>query len=475
MRGSAYSPAGPTPPLYSGGVLFRTTALLLTLTSVLPAQAATTEIDWSGHYRARGMLFNSLSLSADHEQSEGLSQWADHRLRLQPRFIMSDRVSLHTQIDALDLTPWGSTPEAWVDPTSGAAAPLALDQTLVAPTTDEGAATPAGVEITRAWGEIYGGVGKLSFGRMPLEWGSGILLNAGNDVDDEYGDTADRVQFTTRVGMIYLQAAYDWAYEGYLNDSDDMHNFTGALLYRTETVGIGLHNQVRMQPSEDFTAYIGDFWLRAQLGPATLEAEIAGMFGGGDLDEDTNDIQFGAVGAMLNLDVQTTTFAFGLETGVATGDADPDDDHIKTFAFDRDHNVGLLMFEEPLPTLASKVQNVTTEGRELDAVRTGEGVRNAIYLRPSIGLPILDNLWGEVSLLAAQAAKLSEEESADGKGYGYEIDATFDYTPFEHFWLRGQAGVLLPGKYYSAYEDEEFGGGFEDPAYAVRVTATVEF
>jgi hypothetical protein len=143
--------------------------------------------------------------------------------------------------------------------------------------------------------------------------------------------------------------------------------------------------------------------------------------------------------------------------------------------FDRDHNVGLLMFEEPLPTLASKVQNETTQGRELDAVRTGEGVQNALYIKPSIGLPIVDNLWGEVSLLAAQAAKLSEEETADGKGYGYEIDATLDYTPFDHFWLRGQAGVLLPGKYFSAYEDDDFGSGFEDPAYAVRVTAAVEF
>jgi hypothetical protein len=455
--------------------LFRPLALVLPLAAALPAQAAPTQIDWNGHYRARGLAFHSLSLSNDHDQSEGTSQWADHQLRLQPRFILSDRVSLRTQIDALSGVPWGDDAEGWTDPTTGESVPLALDQTVVAPTTDDGAATPAGVTITRAWGEVYTEIGRLSFGRMPLEWGSGILLNAGLEIDSEYGDTADRVQFTTRAGPFYVKTAYDWSYEGYLNDADDMHNLTAALLYRTESVGAGFHNQLRFQPSEDFTAYIGDIWLYAELGPATLEAEIVGVFGGGNLDEDTNDVSFSAFGAMASLDIQTQSLSFGLEAGFASGDADPDDDTIKTFSFDRDHNVGLLLFEEPLPTLAAKVQNETTQGREYDAVRTGEGVKNALYLRPSVGMLVLDNLWGELSLLAAQAAKLPDDEAEEGKGYGIELGAALDYTPFEHFAVRGQAGVLFPGKIFSAYEHDEFGGGYEDPAYAGRLTATVAF
>ncbi|MFH1464289.1 MAG: hypothetical protein ABIO70_07870 [Pseudomonadota bacterium] len=446
---------------------------LVALILAIPGARAA-ELEWAGHYRARGLLYDSLSLSDTNPQAEGTSNLLDHRLRLEPRFHITERVGIFAQLDALSLVPWGEQPEAWQDPVTGDTTYLAYDQTLVAPTSTDGGAAPASVAITRAWGEVYTDIGQVRFGRVPLHWGAGIWENAGLGADDEYGDTADRVQFTSRIGLIYLMAAYDVNYEGYLNVPDDMQSANLAVSYQTESLGLGFHNQYRWQPSQDLSLYTGDLWLKAELGPAEIEAEAVGVFGSGNLGGGINDVRIASVGAMLRGEATFDKLVVGAELGLATGDGDPTDSTIKTFTFDRDHNVSLLMFEEPLPTLEATTANENNGGRDYDAVRTGEGIRNALYLRPQVGYRFLPTLRADLAVFGAQAAKLPEAQS-DDKGYGWEIDATVTYAPYEHFQLRGMAGVMFPGRYYSSYEDTELGGGFDKPAIGGLLQGTVSF
>jgi len=448
-------------------------SLALSMLLISP-EAEAAQLEWAGHYRARGLIFDSLSLSDTHDQAEGTSNLFDHRIRLQPRWIISERVALHAQIDALDLVPWGSEPEAWEDPVTGDETYTAYDQTMVAPTTEDGGATPAGIALSRAWGEVYTGIGRLRFGRVPLHWGTGIWLNDGLSPEAEFGDTADRLQFTGRVGLLYLMGALDMNYEGYLNAPDDMKSLNLALAYRSETIGVGFYNQYRYQASESFGAYTGDIWLHAALGPVTLDSEVVGVFGGGNLGNGVNDIRIGALGAMLRGDVEMEKLLFGLEGGLATGDADPDDEVIKTFSFDRDHNLGLMLFEEAMPTLAATTANEDNQGRDFDAVLTGEGVRNALYVRPRVGYRFIPELKAELAAFGAQAAKLPEDQS-DQKGYGWEIDLSMTYEPYEHFSVMGAVGVFLPGKYYTSFDDEELGTGFDRRCLGGMLVGTVAF
>jgi len=441
---------------------------------VATPSASAAQLEWAGHYRARGLLYDSLSLSDTNDQAEGTSNLLDHRLRLQPRFHITERVGLYAQFDALNLVPWGEQVEGWEDPVTGDTTYVAYDQTLVAPTTTTGASTPAGIAVTRAWGEVYTDIGRFRFGRVPLHWGAGIWQNDGFAPDAEYGDTADRIQFTSRVGMLYLMGAWDVNYEGYLNAPDDMQSLNLAFAYQTESLGLGFHNQYRWQPSEDLTLYTGDIWAKAEMGAVEIETEVVGVFGAGNLGGGANDLRIAAVGAMLRGDAQLDKIIVGVEGGLATGDADPDDSNIKTFTFDRDHNLTLMMFEEPLPTLEATTANETNGGRDYDAVLTGEGIRNALYVRPHVGYRILPELTVDLAVFGAQAAKVPEADS-DNKGYGWEFDASVIYEPYEHFMLRGMVGVMLPGKYYSTYEDDELGGGFDKPAMGGMLTGTVQF
>jgi hypothetical protein len=441
---------------------------------LVPGGLHAAELDWNGYYRARGLIYDSLSLSETNALSEGTSNLIDHRLQLEPRFILSERVGLFAQIDGLNLVPWGDNPERWLDPVTGEETWLAYDQTQLSPRSTNNESLASSIAVTRAWGEVYTGVGRLRFGRVPLHWGTGIFLNDGRSPGAEFGDTADRVQFTARLGPVHLMGAWDVQYEGYLNVPDDMQSLNAAVAWQTESAGVGFYNSYRYQPSMSFNAWTGDLWFFTDMGPARVDGEVVAVLGGGNLEGGQNDISIRAMGAMLRGEYRGDHPQFGIEAGLATGDANPNDATIKTFTFDRDHNVSLLLFEEPMPQLEAASANETNGGRNLDAVRTGEGIRNALYLRPHVGWRF-DDVWSvDLAVLLAQAARLPEELSAN-KGYGVETDLTTAFRPYQHFSVEGGLGLFLPGKYFKSYEHTELGGGFNRYVLGGRLMGTVAF
>ena len=453
-------------------LLFSSAVLALAL---LPRGATAAELVWDGYYRSRARFFDSLSLSNTNTYAEGASAWWDHRLRLQPGFLISSNVGIHVQIDGLLGVPWGDE-VATEDPLTGDALPVAWSQEVGPPTTDEGGTTSQNLRLTRAWGEVSSSIGTFRFGRLPVHWGSGMVWNAGNDPDDEYGDTADRLQITSRVGPVYVFGAYELPFEGFVSEHDDVSALVAGVLYQSEVASLGTYNVYRWSKYDDskYGAYIGDIWGRAELGPAVIETEVAAVLGGGDLDTGANDIRVASFGAQLSADLTSDKLIFGLGAGFAGGDGDSSDSRIRSFSFDKDFNVALILFEEPLPTLQSTVLNDSNGGRNYDAARTWDGVSNALYIRPHGGYQLRDDLVADVSLIAAQAAKVDADQST-AKGYGLEIDAGLQYTPFEHLSVQAAGGVFMPGKYFSEYEDESYGSGFDRTVFAGRLMGTVSF
>ena len=146
---------------------------------------------------------------------------ANMRLRLEPTLNVSEHVRVRAQVDVLDNRVLGSgTSSLFDDPSSpypvpfyGSSRALTQDD----PTEDRPAITPK-----RAWAEVQTPVGLLSFGRMPSHWGLGVLTNAGGGIDDDYGDSMDRIQFalppvTTPIGRLAFVPIMDFDAEGVLN------------------------------------------------------------------------------------------------------------------------------------------------------------------------------------------------------------------------------------------------------------------
>lgn len=155
---------------------------------------------------------------------------ANMRLRLEPTLHVTDTIRVHAQIDALDNLVMGSTPDSygWDNPY----APINIYTRTQTPPTAGINSFRDSIVVKRAWGQIRFGWGlDLRFGRMPQQWGLGIVANDGNgyyrgDTDDiiqmtdvDYGDSVDSVRFAFDFGKDRRKAhrvgfSWDWAASG---------------------------------------------------------------------------------------------------------------------------------------------------------------------------------------------------------------------------------------------------------------------
>jgi len=172
------------------------------------------------------------------------------RFRLEPTLNVSEEVRIRAQIDALDNLVWGSTP----DYAYSRNAPgyyydrndfSLLSETQAPPRSGINSLQDS-VSVKRVWGEVSTPVGILRFGRMGSHWGLGMLHNDGNGIDNDWGDTVDRLMFVAEpISGIYVTPMFDFNVEGALStrmpeggqpfdlsNGDDAHGVTIAFTYR---------------------------------------------------------------------------------------------------------------------------------------------------------------------------------------------------------------------------------------------------
>ncbi len=212
-----------------------------------------------GYYRVRGQLMDDLDLGGGKDASNhflfpvplgdpthhSTLSTANMRLRLEPTLNVSEHVRVRAQIDVLDNYVLGSsTSNLYDDPASPYPVPFYGSSRAVLQN-DPRADRPA-VSPKRAWAEVQTPVGLLSFGRMPSEWGLGILTSAGSGIDDDYGDTVDRIQFalppvTTPIGRLTFVPILDFDAEG--------------VLYTDPHFGPGVGQPFDAEPGDDGRTY----------------------------------------------------------------------------------------------------------------------------------------------------------------------------------------------------------------------------
>jgi len=273
------------------------------------------------------------------------------RVRLEPTFHISESVAIHMQIDALDNLILGSTSDGTVlgqSPSPTVPASI-TSSNQVAP--EAGKNSPwSSIRVKQAWGEVKTPLGTLTFGRMPNQWGLGILANGGGYdwihgttcTDCDYGDNIDRFMFGTTIPGTSLRGAiaFDWASSGItagqldawktrqdgqpfdLDDTDDvtefaamvthiddpedwnmavkqgrtMFNYGAYFVYRSQDFQENLSSStIGTTPQTSLlrrhaTMYIPDLWARLTTGKLILEAEVAAQLGDVDNLVNPNDV-----------------------------------------------------------------------------------------------------------------------------------------------------------------------------------------
>lgn len=456
---------------------------LIAVSTATPAHAV--EVEFEGFYRARARGFSSLTIDPEQTDAVPASVWAQHRLWLAPRFIVSDKVAIYTEFRGLDGVTWGQAPVAENDTTGAFDSPFPEGQLPLEFTDDLRPPTGATVDglpravtdfgLWRAYAEVHGAAGTFRFGRMPLHWGLGIWQNDGLGLSADYGDSIDRVQWEGVIpgSDVFLRAAGE--VDAYGLASADARNIFGgtvAAAYRTEAMEIGLNTQLKRatgggENQDPFTVVTSSVALQLETGSLKAGAEVVGRVGGGQLGD--ADVQVRSLGALIVAEIDLGKLRVGLDAGLATGDGNESDDTLTTFHFDRDYNLGIILFEQPMPVF------VDNTGRDLSRTLSGNGISNAFFGRAHASYPLPLDLRAELAVAGARAFDRPDAFS-DQVVYGLEVDAGLRYDLAEDVDLVGTGAAFIPGSYYGNFQDgENVPDGFSGLVYGGQIQARVSF
>jgi uncharacterized protein (TIGR04551 family) len=357
-------------------------------------------LEMDGYFRVRGDLFDDFSLDYGFDESgyalfpgpigkeggPGTLGTANMRLRIEPTLNVSEYARIRAQVDVLDNYVLGSSTGPLYDyPGSPYAVPFYASTRVLSP--GDPTADRDAILVKRAWAEVQTPIGLLSFGRMPSHWGMGMLTNSGDGIDQDLGDTVDRIQFaiapvSTPFGRLAFVPLLDFDAEGVLQGDDrngpgagqpyDLSNSddartVGIKIARIETedeirrklerngtsVNFGAYyayrTQVRWSPGwyepvegEDpadqdnwvkqgaYVSYL-DVWARVRTSRLTIELEVAGVYGNigdaflRDLAITPEEVDIRQWGGVLRgeWDAIPRKLVLGGEFGIASGDDAP--------------------------------------------------------------------------------------------------------------------------------------------------------
>ncbi len=141
------------------------------------------------------------------------------RLRLEPTLNVTDQVRVRSQIDVLDNTIMGSTPDGLAGLTRPysdmvPAAPIPFLYTNQDPPEVGQNGYLSSIRAKRAWAEIDTEFGSLRFGRMPWHFGRGMSYNDGSCPDCTGGTTVDRIALLTETYAHQVTLALDYGAQG---------------------------------------------------------------------------------------------------------------------------------------------------------------------------------------------------------------------------------------------------------------------
>jgi uncharacterized protein (TIGR04551 family) len=456
-----------------------------------------------GHFRVRGALYGNLDLDRGVSPTTGAPLWpagvgpgdwtvgGDMRLRLSPRFFLGDDVMVHVEVDVLDNVRVGASPRGTpYGEGTGVVAGTAFAEPLSFAT--------GAFRLRTAAGQVNTPFGTLAAGRMPSHFGLGIAANAGDDLDDDGGDRADRIAFVTPLFGHFVAASFDWAASGAAGGdplnapeplviSDQVQSVSVALLrfrapweaklYRdagrfvldygaafstqwqgTDTPGFyqGLDDAFggdAARVRRDYLGLVLDVWLRALFGPIRIEAEaVASQFSidnpspwaGVEIRQPVTGNPVGAV-VQVAVDAMPEVLEVMAEAGAAS--ADPG------FGFPLD---GATPFAGSRPGDVKGTQLDGVRDTRMDAFRFHNayrvdlimwrtllgGVSEAAYGRAKLKARPWHDL--DVELGAISSHGLSEASTPGGRApLGLEVDAAATLR-FGAFSLRTDAGVLFP-------------------------------
>ncbi len=242
----------------------------------LLAQSVAQAFDFAthGYYRSRVVYYQDLDLQRTNSNINqgglgdnnrfGPMLFTQQRLRLEPMMKLNDNISIHSSLDVLDNVIAGTNDTKKIDFLSPIVGSIQLPGAGGALGVTGGqAGENKALNIRRAYVDILTPGGKFRIGRQPSHFGLGVFQNDGNGLNDDFGDTFDRILYlasleTPNSGTVNFGLLADFVFTkqedprikglgGTLtNPPEDMRQFAGLVLYDYKDVfSLGTFSGIR--------------------------------------------------------------------------------------------------------------------------------------------------------------------------------------------------------------------------------------
>lgn len=450
------------------------------LTSCLSlSRALAADLTWGGHYRFEAVKINHPELGGEKTDKA----YALHHLVLFPKLVAADGLTLHSRLDVLNDPNHGISNQGQIYSVAGDVlgnGPSGGSPTTTTESNAGGRTMRAGsLAVTELWASWNQEFGQLIVGRAPLQFGLGTAFNAGNGLFDHYIDTRDLVSYKIVLGNFSITPMMGKMSEGGLGSEDDVDDYILHLQYDNpdSELSLGFIYDMRIGLGSGNDMPTGtQYWPATFSRTGTFKNTLMGIFLSqkalpwlrtsveADLLSGDTGVQntsgngvglnsFGIAAELALIPSAESRWSGVLRVGMASGDDPGTTDTYEGFVFNRNYDVGMLMFNHPLGQAdfmrTGLVRNATTAASsQIDT----EAISNAFYLAPSVsyrdrenlsyGATFVYGLLNKDPILAAAPATGSAGTAVD---LGYELDLSVTYKPLERLTWITEAAFLLPG------------------------------
>lgn len=466
---------------------------ILAITSFLSISSTSygLDFDWHGQFRAEtnwlfGYSNGNLASGTPGVDTgyavplngENPASFQNLFFRLDPRVIVNDNISLHADL-------WLGTPDRGI---------FGGDQNITSyyGTTRTGTAN---VTANTFYAEVATDFGTITVGRVPLNWGLGVVWNNQADTFDRFPSTGDAIRLETKLGAFrFMPAVVKYRngtnYGGSVGNApcgtgipgstdgpcstiaggSGVSDYTVGLMYANDDeqldLGILFMRRIAGQNAQvvnpfsvntvGFTGYaynLWDFYAKKKAGIFTLAAEVP-LVSGFVANRD-----YSTVAGVVKVDAQvndhwTVKVNVGSADGQGNDTATAPAGKLSAFSFHPDYRPGLIMFNYNLRNLsngaASPYYNPVTNARFITlAVNylTGKwdhGLKG-LYAIADKTAGSSGRYWNSLDGIYKD---LNPGATAQDKKLGFELDYELGYNWDESIRLGVDLGLLFPGKFF---------------------------
>ncbi len=462
--------------------------------------ASALELDWSGQFWSEynfihGYSSDSAGTSDGRNGAGGYyvpgggtqdASFMSLFLRMRPKVIVNDNIYIKSE--------W------WVgDPIFGMfgnSLPYSTDQRQYYSSQSRGSV----ISAQRVWGEFVSDFGTFQIGRLPLQWGLGVVWNSGDTVWDRYQSTGDAIRWIAKFGsftfapsLIVTSAGNaiggNCTYSGgacvpgqggggatdislivkYENAEEELDvgvNVLKRIASSNQDPSGGLVSPRSDNPGFGMNYTIYDFYGRKRLNRFTfgLEVPLAGGSVAG--------VDYRGYGIAAEVDWKPSeVWDFLLKAGRASGQpgfSGSTMDVVRSFYFNPNYHIGMIMFNYQLANFAGpQTLNNPSGSQTLLASPYNNPITNANYIALSTQIKPWEKWTLRPALVYALAAAGASANSSgflnqwkgtvqtnntgqnQGLNLGFEADLGITFQWDEYFTFALDNGIYFPGNFYA--------------------------